>query len=284
MEPLTDRIASVSLPTVLMIVVGITAARVLLSLSRAAAGRSLSDLLESVLIAVVLVFLLLRPFVIQSFFIPSGSMHPTLWEGDHILVNKLIYRLRPPQHGEVVVFRAPPAAAPDEKDFIKRLIGLPGDRIEVREGFIQLGSGPRALLYTHSEIRDVLSLRRAVDAQFESGLKPLRLTGDAIWLGARKITKTEFAQAAGYPRRAVHIEPGKVFRNGRMLLECYIAEDSTYKWGPRTVPPGHYLVLGDNRNQSHDGRVWGWLPCDRVVGRADAVFWPPKNLKRIACP
>jgi len=91
------------------------------------------ELADSGLIAFVLVFLLIRPFVVQAFYIPSGSMIPTLQVHDRILVNKFVYRLNDPKRGDIVVFEAPPQAHPtaDGQDFVKRLIGLPGDRIRI---------------------------------------------------------------------------------------------------------------------------------------------------------
>ncbi|MGD9518659.1 MAG: signal peptidase I [Armatimonadota bacterium] len=91
------------------------------------------ELIDSGILAVLLIFCIVRPFLIQAFLIPSGSMHPTLYEGDRIMVNKLVYLTRPPRHGEIAVFHAPPWADPQRRDFIKRVIGLPGDRIAVRD-------------------------------------------------------------------------------------------------------------------------------------------------------
>nr|CAA9283622.1 Signal peptidase I [uncultured Armatimonadetes bacterium] len=282
MEQLTERIASISPQTILLVVAALTAARALLQGARVAAARFASELCESVLIALVLVFLVLRPFVVQSFFIPSGSMHPTLWEGDHILVNKWSYRFAKPKPGEVVVFRAPKDAAPDEKEFIKRLIGVPGDVIEVREGYVTAGTGREPTRYTHSEIRAVLGSGRSVSEASDMGAEPLRLTTDAIWLGRRKITPAEFARAAGKAGQPVRIVPGKVLRNDVQLCEDYAAEDPEYHWGPREIPEGDLFVLGDNRNQSHDSHKWGMLPQERIIGRAEIVFWPFKNFKRIS--
>ena len=92
------------------------------------------ELLDSGLIAFVLVFLLIRPFVVQAFFIPSESMEPTLLKQDRILVNKFVYRLNEPERGDIVVFEAPEYASygNGKKDFVKRLIGLPGDSICVK--------------------------------------------------------------------------------------------------------------------------------------------------------
>lgn len=92
------------------------------------------EFVDSGLVAALLVFCLIRPFVIQAFFIPSGSMEPTLQEGDRILVNKFLYFFREPQSGDIVVFNAPPAATHNDKDFIKRVVATPGDRIRVYDG------------------------------------------------------------------------------------------------------------------------------------------------------
>jgi signal peptidase I len=93
------------------------------------------ELLDSGLIAFILVFIIIRPFVVQAFYIPSESMVPTLLPGDRILVNKFIYRINPPKRGDVIVFDAPEHAlqgGEGRKDYVKRLIGLPGDTILVR--------------------------------------------------------------------------------------------------------------------------------------------------------
>ena len=103
------------------------------------------EILDSGLIAVLLVFCILRPFVIQTVYIPSGSMEPTLRPNDRVLVNKFLYYFKPPAAGDVVVFDAPSQALhPDEpkKDFIKRVVGVPGDRIAVRGGRLWRNGAP----------------------------------------------------------------------------------------------------------------------------------------------
>ncbi len=92
------------------------------------------EFVDSGLVAALLVFCLLRPFVIQAFFIPSGSMMPTLQTGDRILVNKFVYFFTDPEPGDIVVFNAPPAASPVDRDFIKRVVGAPGDELCVKDG------------------------------------------------------------------------------------------------------------------------------------------------------
>ncbi len=111
--------------------------------SRAEEMRSsLLEFIDSGLIALVLVFMIIRPFIIQAFYIPSGSMRPTLVENDKILVSKFAYRFHPLRRSDVIVFKAPPEAALDEKDFIKRLIALPGDVVEVRDGMVFINGQP----------------------------------------------------------------------------------------------------------------------------------------------
>lgn len=281
MEPLTDRIAGALTPeSVVLAAAVLTAVRVLTRLWRSATGRLLSEAAESILVALVVVFLLVRPFGAQTFYIPSGSMHPTLWEGDRIVVNKWAYRNASPERGDVIVFRAPPEASPKQDDYIKRVIGLPGDVIEVREGFVQVGD----IVFVRSDIRAQLGAGQSVDRAGEEALSgpPLRLTTKAIYLGARRVSPAEFARLAGQPGARTRIVPGRVLRNNVVLCENYVAEDPGYHWGPQVVAPHAVLVFGDNRNASHDGHVWGMLPQNRVIGRADLIFWPPKNAGRVA--
>jgi signal peptidase I len=125
-------------PWKIAVLIGLLAfLRVCWGLWRSAPARKfMVELLDSGLIAFILVFVLIRPFVVQAFYIPSESMEPTLRPGDRILVNKFVYRLNPPERGDVIVFDAPPQAlevGEPQKDFVKRLIGLPGDRIVIRQ-------------------------------------------------------------------------------------------------------------------------------------------------------
>jgi signal peptidase I len=119
-------------------VIGLVAfLRIIWALWRRAPARPfMVELLDSGLIAFVLVFLLIRPFVVQAFYIPSRSMVPALLDGDRILVNRFLYRLNPPERGDIIVFNAPPQAlqGDSKKDYVKRLIGLPGDAIEIKRG------------------------------------------------------------------------------------------------------------------------------------------------------
>ncbi len=137
---------------VIALIGGIVIARVVvpyLGSLRSHRRAALHELIDSGLIAVVLVFCILRPFVIQAFFIPSGSMEPTLQEGDRILVNKFIYYFKEPKVGDIIVFDAPPAAlqGSPRKDFIKRVVGVPGDRIAVKDQKLYRNGKPVAEPY-----------------------------------------------------------------------------------------------------------------------------------------
>lgn len=163
----TEFLANLSISTVVLIAFALTVLRILLLLTggSAASGRpreahsvarGVAEIFESLIIAGVLVFLIIRPFFVQAFFIPSESMEPTLLGHDeargrpdtvhdHIFVNKLVYRYGDPHREDIIVFKAPKEADEEsrrrsqpqqENVLIKRLIGTPGDTIEVKEGAV----------------------------------------------------------------------------------------------------------------------------------------------------
>lgn len=82
----------------------------------------------------------------------------------------------------------------------------------------------------------------------------------------------------GLPGEAVEVRNGKVMIDGKIINETYIKAPPNYAWGPKTVPEGQYLVLGDNRNGSLDGHLWGFLPEDTIIGKAAGRFWPPQRI------
>ena len=135
---MTDWLANISIGYVIAAIIVLLIARLIFGKYEGAAAKSAAEVSESALIAIALVFLIIRPFIMQAFYIPSGSMRPTLMERDHILVNKFIYRLHEPRRGDIIVFKSPPGASLDgeERDFVKRLIGVPGDTIEVKDGAV----------------------------------------------------------------------------------------------------------------------------------------------------
>lgn len=281
LSEITDRIASASLTHIVLVLVFLTLLRGTFLATRLRFFRSCAELCESATLAIALVFLLVRPFLVQSFFIPSGSMHPTLWEDDHILVNKWVYRMEQPKRGDIVVFRSPKEATLDEKDFIKRVIGVPGDVIEVREGYVVVGTGERATIYTRDALYSHLCAT-GCEAVVGNAYPQLRLTTDGLWLGEKQYLPEQFAELVHRPGEPVVIQPGQVLRNNEVLSEWYVTEDPQYHMNPVVVPSGHLFVLGDNRNDSRDSHVWGTFPVSRVIGRADVVFWPLPHIKKIA--
>jgi len=168
---------------------------------------------EAFLLAIALA-LVIRTFVVQAFKIPSGSMIPTLSIGDHILVNKFVYGVKlpftdwivvpisVPQRGDIIVFKYP---EDETKDYIKRVIGTPGDVVEVKN--------------------------------------------KEVWVNGARLDDS-YVQ---------HTDRG--MRDGRD------------NFGPVTVPPDSYFVMGDNRDQSLDSRFWGFVKLNKIRGKAFLIYW-----------
>lgn len=158
---------------------------------------TMREMLESVVIAVVLAAVI-RLFILEPFYIPSGSMEPTLMINDRIIVSKVTYQLREPQPGDIVVFKFP---LDPSRNFVKRLIATGGDTVEIKDSVLYINNKPVQENY------------------LPSGLK---------------------------------------FQD----------------YGPKKVPEGYYFMMGDNRNNSDDSRVWGFLDKKLIVGKAEVIYWP----------
>jgi signal peptidase I len=208
----------------------------------------------------------LRSFLFEPFKIPSGSMIPSLMIGDFILVNKYTYGVRlpvlnkkiiemnAPQRGDVAVFRYP---MDESVDYIKRVIALPGDVISYQDKRLSLNGQPLAY-ETKPDFLDPESL---------SYVKFYRET-----------FPKEFG---GYSYLILnHAErPGNIFNPA---IHQY-SENCQYNISgvTCTVPPGHYFVMGDNRDNSADSRYWGFVPEANLVGKAFFVWMNLSDLKRI---
>jgi len=120
-------------------------------------GAGVVEYLVILLVSFALVFGFIRPFVMEAFWIPSGSMFPTLQINDRVLVNKFIYRFTEPERGDIVVFES--VDDPDA-DLIKRVVGLPGDEIVLRNGELFLNGEPQKEPYTNKNLPDPNSLAR----------------------------------------------------------------------------------------------------------------------------
>jgi signal peptidase I len=167
-----------------------------------------------VLVFALVVALVVRAYVVQTFFIPSGSMEPTLQIGDRILVDKLSYHLHAVHRGDIVVFRRPPGVMlpSDINDLVKRVIGLPGDVISSSDGHVVIDG------------------------------KVLK----EPWLPAGVVTQNIHGGIPG----------------------CLPAPDAC------KVPPGDYFVMGDNRTDSDDSRMFGPISRSLIVGRVVMRVWP----------
>jgi signal peptidase I len=166
-------------------------------------GGGALEYLVILLVSFALVFGFVRPFVMEAFWIPSGSMIPTLEIGDRVLVNKFIYRFTEPERGDIIVFQSVDSS---NEDLIKRVVGLPGDKIAVRGGKLFVNGEPQKEPYTNKKLPD----------------------------------RSFFAKT--------------------------------------TVPKDHVFVMGDNRGNSADSRVFGPLPKKNIEGEAFLRFWPPDRI------
>ncbi len=195
---------------------------------------------------IFLFVLLLRAFVVEPFRIPSGSMMPTLLVGDFILVNKFAYGLRmpvtktklveidEPKRGDVVVFRYPKNP---KIDYIKRLIGLPGDRIFYRNKTVYINGVAMP--------QEPVGVYHAVGSGMRSdGTNEMRENLDGV-------------------EHSILVDP----RRPDLPPGCYVLAG-----GEITVPQGHYFVMGDNRDNSNDSRCWGFVPEENLVGKAFMIW------------
>lgn len=287
----TEKIANMPIHIVLIIIAVLILLRFILRKNEHPFAKSIGETSWSLAMAMALFFLIIKPFVAQAFYIPSGSMRPTLLEKDQIMVNKFIYRVSDPKFGDVAVFLAPADALDGihEVDFIKRVIGVPGDTIKLVPGYVQVGN----IQLSHSELR--AKLARFSPDKYEVRI---RLAKDHVDVSGMKISKGELAAALHTTEDKIKIVPGVLYRNGVPVDEPYIAEDSESPF-PTTstpsewlvfdeknglqikIPEGKYLMIGDNRNFSHDSRYWGLLDRNRIKGKAMFVWWPIERIHAI---
>jgi signal peptidase I len=199
---------------------------------------------KTIIYALILA-LFIRAFFLQTFKIPTGSMEPTLrgamnyGSGDKIIVIKLIYGIKipfinkrifemtEPKRGDVVVFKTRNIPLLDQrKDFIKRVAGLGGERLQIMPDNPEWNPGDNGLM---------------------------RREGHIYVNGKRLETPDAVARRSYYP-------------------------DGEFGSGEVIVPKGHYFMLGDNALNSQDSRYWGFVPRENIVGKAVAIYWPPKRI------
>lgn len=212
---------------------------------------------------VILLVFALRSFLFEPFRIPSESMLPTLEVGDLILVNKYQYGVRlpivhkkivpigDPQRGDVIVFRFPHNPS---LDYIKRVVGLPGDRIEYRNRQLTINGQP---VPTTPAPRYFKEGRAQFYQQFNEKLGELE----------HRILVNEGGSVAIMPGLQ-HTHPDACRYSTPEGVAC-------------TVPAGHYFVMGDNRDNSEDSRFWGFVPDENIVGRAFFIWMNFGNIGRV---
>ncbi len=207
-------------------------------------GETISVIVQALILALVI-----RTFLFQPFSIPSGSMRPTLLEGDYLFVTKWAYGYSrhslpfspplfsgriwgsEPKRGDVVVFKFPPNPS---IDYIKRVVGLPGDKIQVREG----------VLYINDEAVRREKVGQINDPDITETDRPVDVYRETLPNGVSYDT--------------LDLTPNGIGDNTREFV----------------VPEGHYFMMGDNRDNSSDSRFSvGYVPAENLVGRANIIFF-----------
>jgi len=209
----------------------------------------------------LLIIFTVKACIVDQYSIPSGSMEPTLhgnenmFKGDRVLTNKLYFGPRipfttirlmdwwEPQRWDIVVFK-PPAGGSEHPRLIKRVVGLPGERVELKNGKVHING-------------EEIPFGETMPENFQG-----------YW---------GYAEIERASKSAPQPEARAAFAQ---MLQSYppkygcLPEDQY-----QVVPEDHYFVLGDNSLNSVDGRMYGWVPRDHLYGRASAVFWPIGNAR-----
>jgi signal peptidase I len=273
-------------------------------------AKFLNEAMDAIVYAGVFVFMLIRPFAVQAFLIPSGSMLQTLYLNDFIVANKAIYRYTEPKVGDIIVFKPPKWAldkGQNDIDFIKRCQGVPGDVVEVRQG----------RLFRNGAFVDEPYLSNSSKYGTAANGNP-----DEVGAGVRMATDWKLIHYLGKARPALYdryfpVQIRRDFSDGEprfnygspaMICHEFAVGDADADSGlsavrswkpagtltdkeweyereleaapPAAIPKGYVLMMGDNRDNSYDGRAWGLVPREDVVGRSEFI-WLPINRWRV---
>jgi signal peptidase I len=257
------------------------------------AARIINDLADALVYAAVVVFMLVRPFGIQTFYIPSPSMVDTLRTNDYIVANKFVYRTSDPKFGDIVVFKPPLYARTQDNpdaDFIKRCLGTPGDLIEMKDWQVYRNGKPVDEPYKTMSAPDPNPMmdhqlplpkdewQSEIDQQetFKlidiSTIAPKYKTTDPTQPGnptgiVPLVYKNDYFAPRGGSRFPLDI-PGSDLKDLPAVR----------------IPKDYYLMIGDNRNGSNDSRYWGLVHRSQIVGRAEFTWMPLSRAKKLINP
>jgi signal peptidase I len=234
----------------------------------------LSEYVQALVGAVVLA-ILIRGFVFEPFVIPSESMVPTLLIGDHIFVLRYQYGLRvpftkiwlhefgDPKRGDVVVFSYP---EDEDIDFIKRVIGIPGDHVTMRDGVLSVNDKPLVHQAFYPE------------KPSDHNACTLSLTAES-----ENLLSDGFKEFPFYRRYKKFTHSMETLDNGVVhMIQMSKDEPNDFDFDV-TVPERSYFVMGDNRDQSQDSRFWGFVPRENLKGKAVRI-WLSVNKEKTVCP
>ncbi|HTQ10391.1 MAG TPA: signal peptidase I [Fimbriimonadaceae bacterium] len=277
-------------------------------------AKILNEAMDAIVYAGVFVFMLIRPFAVQAFLIPSGSMLQTLWVNDFIVANKAIYRYSEPKVGDIIVFRPPVWALhknQHDMDFIKRCQGVPGDVVTVQDGKLWRNGKPVDERYLSDSPGDGMD-----DASGNGAPKVMPDGKPAIGVDVKMDTdwKLVYYNGKGRPdldgqyipvlmkrglnpddpncnyeidgtcrKYAMGVDPNGDLSWSWVVnwlpprdlsLSDLLYEKELKNAPPAAVPKGYVLMMGDNRNHSYDGRAWGLVPRNDVIGRSEFIWLP----------
>lgn len=204
------------------------------------------------------------PLPVRVYYIPARSMEPTLQVNDRLLVDMRAYDSRAPQNGEIALFKAPAAAlgsryAGADVDFVKRVAGVPGQRVEMVKGRLKVDGALVSEPYAKWQIESdgVLPSESESDYRYD-----MKIVGGVI-----------------YSRDYLADEPGLWTRSNLTVAAKEQARINAAK--SEAIPANQFLMLGDYRANSNDSHLWGFAPRKSFVGRALFVFWPLSHLKML---
>ena len=273
------------------------------------------------IICAFLIAMVIRTFVVQAFKIPTGSMEPTLHGhpryGDRIFVNKFIYRFRPPERGDIIVFTTKGIPGLDHhKSYIKRLIGLPGEIVEIKNSSVYINGEvathskiaqntyfnsnptvrtiklprkkfriPKFFFLVRTLAKGDFYLLNSMIYKLPSDAKP----GDISTFESGYIERMERliplnteliaceGQLVEFRKDGIYVDESK-FTDSYSVDQLYVILGQYGMDDQRIeVPQDGYFVLGDNSVNSKDSRYWGFVPKENLKGKSMFIWWPPKR-------